>query len=75
MVIFRRGGVLFFYLSSPGGSNDKESVCNAGDLGLTLSQEKSMEKRITTIPIFLPGEFHEQSSLAAYSPWGSKSQT
>ena len=24
------------------------------------------------IPVFLPGEFHEQRSLAGYSPWGRK---
>ena len=24
------------------------------------------------IPVFLPGEFHEQRSLAGYSPWGCK---
>ena len=24
------------------------------------------------IPIFLPGEFHGQRSLASYSPWGHK---
>ena len=23
-------------------------------------------------PVFLPGEFHGQRSLADYSPWGSK---
>ena len=23
-------------------------------------------------PVFLPGEFHEQRSLAGYSPWGHK---
>ena len=23
-------------------------------------------------PIFLPGEFHRQRSLAGYSPWGLK---
>ena len=26
-------------------------------------------------PVFLPGEFHGQRSLAAYSSWGHKSQT
>ena len=26
-------------------------------------------------PVFLPGEFHGQRSLAGYSPWGLKSQT
>ena len=25
-----------------------------------------------TIPVFLPGEFHGQRSLAGYSPWGHK---
>ena len=25
--------------------------------------------------VFLPGESHEQSSLAGYSPWDRKSQT
>ena len=24
------------------------------------------------IPVFLPGEFHRESSLAGYSPWGHK---
>ena len=24
------------------------------------------------IPVFLPGEFHGQRSLAGYSPWGRK---
>ena len=26
-------------------------------------------------PVFLPGEFHGQRSLAGYSPWVEKSQT
>ena len=26
-------------------------------------------------PVFLPGEFHGQSSLAGYSPWGTKNRT
>ena len=26
-------------------------------------------------PVFLPGKFHGQRSLAGYSPWGCKSQT
>ena len=25
-----------------------------------------------TTPVFLPGDFHEQRSLAGYSPWGRK---
>ena len=27
---------------------------------------------IYTIPVFLPGKFHGQRSLAGYSPWGHK---
>ena len=26
-------------------------------------------------PVFLPGEFHGQRSLACYSPWGTESDT
>ena len=26
-------------------------------------------------PVFLPGKFHGQRSLAGYSPWGWQSQT
>ena len=27
---------------------------------------------MATIPVFLPGEFHGQSNLAGYNPWGPK---
>ena len=27
---------------------------------------------MATTPVFLPGEFHGQKSLAGYSPWGRK---
>ena len=42
----------------------------------SLGQEDPLEKGITT-PVFLPGEFHGQSILVGYSPWGysPKSQT
>ena len=32
----------------PGGSEGKESTCNAGDLGLILCQEKPLEKGMAT---------------------------
>ena len=38
---------------------------------LFLGQEDPLEKRMTT-PVFLPGEFHEQKSMAGYSSWGCK---
>ena len=32
-------------------------------------------KQWQTIPVFLPGKFHRQRSLARYSPWVTESQT
>ena len=57
----------------PGGSVGKESACNAGDRGQSLDHEDHSEKGMAQLnPLFLPGEFHEQRSLAGYSPWGRK---
>ena len=47
----------------PGGSDDKESACNAEDLVWSLGLEWQ------PTPVFLPGEFQGQSSLAGYRPW------
>ena len=54
----------------PGDSDDKESACNAGDLGSTLGWEVPLEEG--TASVFLPGESHGQRSLADCSPWGCK---
>ena len=35
-------------------------------------QEDPLKEGMTTHPVFLPGESHEQRSLAGYSPWGHK---
>ena len=41
-----------------------------------LGQEDPLEKGMTTNPVFLPGEFHGQRSLASYILHGvAKSQT
>ena len=57
----------------PGGSDGKESTCNAGDLrsipGLGGSPEEV--ERLST-PVVLPGEFHGQRSLVGYRPRGLK---
>ena len=39
---------------------------------LSLGLEGSLEKETVTHPVFLPGEFHGERSLAGYSPYGSK---
>ena len=35
---------------------------------LSLSREDPLEKGMAPTPLFLPGEFQEQRSLASYSP-------
>ena len=54
-------------LGFPGGSDGKESVCSAGNLG-------SIPWRREWLPttVSLPGEFCGQRSLVGYSPWGHK---
>ena len=60
-------------LGSPGGSDDEESTCNAGYLGSDLPRVgKILRREWQPTPVFLPGEFHGQRSLAGYSPWGHK---
>ena len=57
----------------PGGSDGKESACNAGDLCLIsgLGRSPWWRKWQPTL-VFLSGEFHGQRSLAGYSPSGHK---
>ena len=38
----------------------------------SLGQEDPPEKGMKPTPVFFPGEFHGQSSLAGYSSWGRK---
>ena len=52
----------------PGGSDGKESACNAGDLGSVPTWRREWPPT----PLFLPGEFHGQRSLEGYSLWGHK---
>ena len=53
---------------SPGGSDGKEPACNTGE----LEWEDPLEKGTLPTPVFWPGEFHGQRSLAGSSPWGCK---
>ena len=38
----------------------------------SLGQEDPWRREWLPTPVFLPGEFHEQRSLAGYRPWGCK---
>ena len=54
----------------------KDPTTNAGDLrdaGSILGSGRSPgNANGQPTPVFLPGEFHGQRSLAGYSPWGRK---
>ena len=52
-----------------GGSDSKESVCNAGDLGLIPVLGRSPGEGN---PLLLPGESHGQRSLAGYRLWSPR---
>ena len=54
-----------------GGSDSKESACNAGDLGLIL-RKISWRRDWQLTPVFLPRKSHRQRSLVGYSLWGHK---
>ena len=38
----------------------------------SLGQEYSLGRAWQPTPVFLPGESHEERSLADYSPWGHR---
>ena len=54
-------------LGFPGGSDIKQSTCNARDLG-SIPWRRAWQPT----PVFLPGEPHGQGSLVGYSPRGCK---
>ena len=62
-------------LGFPGGSDGKDSSCQAGEVGSIPGSGRSpekewQEKELRHIPVILPGEFHGHRSLAG--PWGRK---
>ena len=58
--------------ASAGSQDDKESACNAGDLGLIPGSGRSSGEENGTHSSIRPEEFHGQRSMAGYSPWGHK---
>ena len=68
--------LLFHYLIEQGASLVAQTVNNVLTMQEIwvqfLGQEDPLEKGMATTPVFWPGEFHGQRSLAAYSPWGHK---
>ena len=62
---------LFNNLGFLGGSDSKESACNAGNMGSVPGLGRFLGEGHGT-PGFLPEECHGQRSLAGYSPWGHR---
>ena len=57
----------------PGGSDDKESACGAGDQGSIPGLGRfPREGHGNPTPVFLPGESHGQRIMVSYSPWGRR---
>ena len=59
------------YLGFPGGSDGKESACNAGDPGSIPGSGRSPgEGNGNPLQYSCLEEFHGHRSLSGYSPWG-----
>ena len=56
-----------------GGSDSKESACNAGDTGLIPGSGKSPGEGNGN-PVLLPEKSQGWRSLVGYSPWGHKAR-
>ena len=63
---------LIHSMGFPGGSDGKESTCNARDLGSTLGLGRSPGGGNVPTPVFVPGECRGQRNPMGYSPWGRK---
>ena len=60
-------------LGFPGGSEVKESACNAGDPGSIPGSGRFPQRRQwQPTPVFLPEKTYGRRSLAGYSPRGRK---
>ena len=58
-----------------GGSDSRESVCNARDPGSIPDPRVGKipwRRKWQPTPVFLPGESHGRRNLVGYSPWGHK---
>ena len=60
------------YRGLPRWLSDKESTCNAGDVGLIPGLKAPLKEEMATTPVFLPGKSHGQRSLVGCSPWAGK---
>ena len=70
--VCKQGGITKSKEQTPGGSDGKESACNAGDPGLIPGLERSHGKGNGNHSCILSWGIPGQRSLAGYSSWGCK---
>ena len=63
------------YKGFPGGSDGEESTCSVGYLGLIPGLGQSPREQHGSPLMYLPGESHGQTNLAAYYCGVAKSRT
>ena len=64
---------MYLTVGFPGGSDGRESACNAGTPRFDPWLGKIAWRRAwQPMPVFLPTESHGQRSLVGYHPWGHK---
>ena len=59
----------------PSGTVLKKTPANAGDardMSLSPGWKIPLSRKWQPTPVFLPGKFHGQRSLASYSQWGRR---
>ena len=56
----------------PSGSDGKEAICNAGDLGLIPGMGRSWRRAWQPTPVLLLENSYGERSLVGYSPWCRK---
>ena len=52
---------------------NKQPNCHTVKYYIAANRDKPWRRKWYSFPVFLPGEYHGQRSLAGYSPWGHKS--
>ena len=71
--LFKQRGLFYFAMATPGGSDGKESACNAGDLGSIPGSGRSPGGgHVNPLQYSCLENPHGQRSLTSYSPWGRK---
>ena len=76
-VLFSRSSLIVYFVYSgvwyelPWWIISKKSTCNARDVGSVPGSGRFPgERKWQPTPVFLPGEFHGQRSVAGCGPWG-----